>query len=373
MTIDEFRATFAVEPGYLNWAAFGPLSTTVIDDVRVDADLYVSGRQSGIDLLNEHAGEAQDMLSQLLDVPLAWMTHQATTTHGLQQAIYGIRSGAVMASTGEWPSITVGITRAADAMGRITPQFITPPDNMMTPDAIADALTPETTAVVVSLVDFRTGYRTDLGAIRDVIGDDRLLIVDAVQGFGVVQADYAAADVVTGSGYKWLRAGRGAGWASFSDEARSRLDPVLSNVAGIAGGLVLDSVGKPAETAAAFQTSMPDYLACARLVSGLQDVISVGVDTIEAEVGRRTAEVIAIADRFDIDVVTPRGAAQRGGIVALAPRNDGAAMLGASLTNGGLATTTRSGSVRIAVHAGTDDETMRMFEDAVAAYAQHAH
>lgn len=372
MTIDEFRATFAVEPGYLNWAAFGPLSTSVIDEVRVDADLYVSGRQSGIDLVKEHAGEALDLLSQLLDVPLPWMTHQPTTSHGLQHAIYGIRSGSVMASMAEWPSITIGITRAAEALGRITPQFIDAPDTMMTPDAIADALTPETTAVVVSLVDFRTGYRADLGAIRDVIGDDRLLIVDAVQGFGVVQADFAAADVVAGSGYKWLRAGRGAGWASFSDQARHRLDPVLSNVAGLEGGLVLDSVGKPAETAAAFQTSAPDHLACARLVSGLQDIASVGVASIEAEIGRRTAEVIAIADRFDIDVVTPRGAAQRGGIVALVPRNDGAAMLGASLANNGLVTTTRSGSVRVAVHAGTDDDTMRMFEDAVAAFAQHA-
>lgn len=373
MTIDDFRATFAVEPGYLNWAAFGPLSTSVIDDVHVDADLYVSGRQSGIDLVKEHADEALDLLSQLLDVPLEWMTHQPTTSHGLQHAIYGIRSGAVMASMGEWPSITLSIARAADALGRISPQFITPDDNMMTPEAIADALTPETSAVVVSLVDFRTGYRADLGAIRDVIGDDRLLIVDAVQGFGVIEADYAAADVVAGSGYKWLRAGRGAGWASFSDQARTRLDPVLSNVAGLDGGLSLDSIGKPADTAAAFQTSAPDHLACARLVSGLNDVSAVGVSAIEAELARRTAEIIAIADRFDIDVMTPRGAAQRAGIVALAPRNDSAATLGASLANGGLTSTTRSGTVRVAVHAGTDDETIRMFDDAVAAFAQHSH
>ncbi len=40
----------------------------------------------------------------------------------------------------------------------------------------------------VSLVDFRTGYRADLAALRDVIGD-RLLIVDAIQGFGAVDAD----------------------------------------------------------------------------------------------------------------------------------------------------------------------------------------
>ena len=84
---------------------------------------------------------------------------------------------------------------------------------------------------MVSLVDFRTGYRADLGALRDVIGD-RLLIVDAIQGFGVVDADWSAADVVCGNGYKWLRAGRGTGFAWFGERALERIAPVLSGFAG---------------------------------------------------------------------------------------------------------------------------------------------
>ena len=61
---------------------------------------------------------------------------------------------------------------------------------------------------------------------------DRLLIVDAMQGFGAVDADYAAADVVCGNGYKWLRAGRGTGFAWFGERALERIAPVLSGWAG---------------------------------------------------------------------------------------------------------------------------------------------
>lgn len=356
----------------MNWAAFGPLSTSVVSEVAIDAEQFSSGRTSGIELVMGHNAEALDGVSRLLDVPANWMTHQPSTTDALMQAAFGIRSGQVMASMADWPGVTLPIARAAASLGRITPQWVTPQDGFMTPEVIADALTDDTTAVVLSLVDFRTGYRADLGAIRDVIGEDRLLIVDAIQGFGVIDADYSAADVIAANGYKWVRAGRGTGFAAFSPQAREQLDPVLSMTAGLADGPMFDTIGRPADSAQAFQVGPADPLASARLAAGVQDILNVGIDAIEAEVGRLTAHVIATADRFNLDVATPRGAAQRAGIVSVVPRNDGAAMLAASLLNDGVTATVRSGAVRIAVHAGTDDTTMRMFDDAVAAFAQHA-
>ena len=114
-----------------------------------------------------------------------------------------------------------------------------------------DALTDDTQALAVSLVDFRTGYRADLTALREVIGD-RLLIVDAIQGFGAVQADYAAADVVCANGYKWVRAGRGTGFAWFGERALERIAPVLSGFAGTDGDLPVDIVPPPSASAQAF-------------------------------------------------------------------------------------------------------------------------
>jgi selenocysteine lyase/cysteine desulfurase len=283
------------------------------------------------------------------------------------QAIYGI-AGGLMVSRGDFPSLTVAATRAADALGSVEVQWLEPPDGFVTPDAVREALTDETSALAVSLVDFRTGYRADLAALRDVIGD-RLLIVDAIQGFGAIDADWQAADVVCSNGYKWLRAGRGTGFAFFGERALERIAPVLSGYAGVDGGLPLDVVPQPASSASAFTVSGVDSLAAARLATALREVRDVGIDVIESEVVARSGDVMYFADRYEIPVITPREPERRGGIVALAPSPQDAAPLAASLANHGITVTVRGGLVRVAPHVGTAADTMRLFGDALAAFS----
>jgi selenocysteine lyase/cysteine desulfurase len=367
MDLDGFLASFDGEPGYLDWAAFGPLSPSVRSEVHADAELLGSGRRTGIDLVAEHVQEARELLAGLLGAEADQVVLQPSTTYGLMQAMYGL-AGGLMLSRGEYPSLTVTATRAADALGSIDLQWLEPEDGFVTPDLVRAALDDDTRALAVSLVEFRTGYRADLTALRDVIGD-RLLIVDAMQGFGVVDADYAAADVVCGNGYKWLRAGRGTGFAFFGERALERLAPALSGWAGVDGDLPVDVVPLPAASAQAFSVSRPDHLAVARLASALRDVRDVGVDRIDAELAQRAQDVMFFADRYEVPVLTPRDPRSRAGIVTLAPAPQDAGALAASLANHGITVTVRSGLVRVAPHVGTGADTLRLFGDALAAFS----
>lgn len=364
---EEFLGSFDGEPGYLDWASFGPLSPNVRAEVHADAELLGSGRRSGIDLVGEHVREARELLAQVLRTDAEQVVLQPSTTYGIMQALYGL-AGGLMVSRGEFPSLTVAASRAADALGSVDVQWIEPEGGFVTPDAVRDALTDDTRALAVSLVDFRTGYRADLSALRDVIGD-RLLIVDAIQGFGVIDADWAAADVVCGNGYKWLRAGRGTGFAWFGERAVERIAPVLSGFAGVEGDLPLDAVPPPAPSAQAFRVAGEDALAFARLATSLRDILAVGVPMIESELVARSGDVMFFADRYDIPVVTPREAERRAGIVALAPAPQDAAPLAASLANHGITVTVRSGLLRVAPHVGTGADTLRLFGDALAAFS----
>lgn len=366
--LDSFLASFDGEPGYLDWAAFGPLSPAVRAEAQADAQLLGSGRRTSIELVDDHLREARELLATLLGTDASQVVLQPSTTYGVMQAVYGL-AGGLLLSRAEFPSLTVAATRASEALGSIELQWMEPESGFVTPDAVRARLTPETRAVAVSLVDFRTGFRADLPALRDVIGD-RLLIVDAIQGFGVVDADYSAADVVCGNGYKWLRAGRGTGFAWFGDRALERIAPVLSGYRGTeASGLPIDDVPAPAASADAFTVSGADTLAAARLASALQQVADVGVATIESEIASRTADVMFFADRYEVPVVTPREPERRAGIVALAPAPQDAAPLAASLANHGLTVTVRSGLVRVAPHVGTGADTLRLFGDALAAFS----
>lgn len=366
-TFDDYLATFDTEPGYLNWAAFGPLSTSVREEVFADADLLGTGRPSSLALVGERVGEAKELIAELLGAESDEIALQPSSTHGLMHALYGL-SGAVIASTAEFPSVSLTLERAALASrGAVSPRWIAPPDGRVTTDAVAGALDDEVSAVAVSHIDFRTGYRVDLAALRGLIGPDRLLIVDAVQSFGIVDDDYAAADVVVGHGYKWLRAGRGTGFARFSARARERIVPVLSGITGTSAvGLPADQLPDPAASAQAYTVSGPDTLAAARLAVGVRGVRDAGVAAVETGLAERVDAVIEIADRNGIAVSSPRARERRGGIVALAPQEP--ARLAAALANAGLVVTARGSAVRIAPHAGTDAATLELLDEALGAF-----
>jgi len=365
--LDAYLASFDGEPGYLDWAAFGPLSPAVRSEAQGDTELLGSGRRTSIELVADHVREARELVAELIGADAAQVVLQPSTTYGLMHAIYGL-AGGLMLGRGEFPSLTVAAMRASEALGSLQLQWLEPDDGMVTPDVVRDALTDDTRAVAVSLVDFRTGYRTDLSELRDIIGD-RLLIVDAAQGFGMVEADYVAADVVCGHGYKWLRAGRGTGFAWFGDRALERIAPVLSGFRGVDGELPLDTVPAPATSAQAFSVAEADTLAAARLATALREIVEVGVETIESELTARASDVMFFADRYEVPVVTPREPERRAGIVTLEPAAQDAAPLAASLANHGLTVTTRAGRIRVAPHVGTGADTLRLFGDALAAFA----
>jgi len=364
--LESYLDSFDAEPGYLDWAAFGPLSPSVRAEAQADAELLGAGRTSGIDLVFARADEARALLAELLGTTDEHVTLQPSTSHGLQQAIYGL-SGGILISSREFPSLTVTAQRAS-ALGGAEPYWFDPTDGFVTPEAVRDALTDDITAVAVSLVDYRTGFLADLSALRDVIGD-RLLIVDAMQGFGVVDADYSAADVVCANGYKWLRAGRGTGFASFSDRAVERISPVLSGFAAAGGVLGSFPVAPPVEGAQAFAVTAPDHLAAARLATGVRDVRDAGVARIAEIVRGRASDIVAVAEQYGLPVVTPRDPQHHAGIVSLSPEPEDTAPLAAAMANHGVAASLRSGLVRIGAHAGNGAESLRMLTDALAEFA----
>ncbi len=367
-TIEQYRSGFDLEPGYLDWASFGAMSPSVRAEAAADLELLGTGRRTGIDLVMSHRAEAVELLAELAQAAPGSIVFQPSTTDGLMQAVFGV-TGGVVVSRHEFPSLTVAVARAAESLHVVEPQWVDPPAGFMTPEVVAEALTPATTAVALSLVDYRTGYRADLAAIREVIGD-RLLIVDATQGFGVVDADYAVADVVCAHGYKWLRAGRGAAFASFSPRALDELTPVFSGRTGMDIDFPVGTVPEPATGAHRFTVSAPDPLAIARLTAALREIRGAGVDEIERVIATTTDQIVELVDRYGLSLLTPRDAFRRSGIVTVRPDESQVGPLSAMLANHGVTCTTRAGLIRLSAHVGTGADTIDRLSDALAEASQ---
>jgi selenocysteine lyase/cysteine desulfurase len=367
-TIDDLASGFTDEPGYFDFAKWGPISSSVADEQRALTEVQARARFGSEIALTEQSGRVTRAISSLVGFAPDHVVFQPNTSEGLTHTMFGL-TGQVLLSPRDYPSMPVAVTRSAEALRVLEPVWMDLDHDVVTPAVVQRHLTDAVTAVAVSLVDYRTGYLVDLEGIRQVIGD-RLLIVDAIQGFGVVDAPYAVADVVASGGQKWVRAGWGTGFLALSDRALSALTPVFSGVAGselTLGGWYHDR--QPTlPGAAAFQVTNPDPIAQARFATALEDLADVGVAAVSAAVAERATRVIDLADEFAVPVVSPRDEAERAGIVVLEPALDQMTTLTAALINHGVTATVRDTTVRLSVHVSTGDDSFEMLRGAFTSF-----
>ncbi|MGW5052096.1 aminotransferase class V-fold PLP-dependent enzyme [Actinokineospora sp. NPDC004072] len=354
--VDDYLAQFDESVGYLDFARFGPPSRPVVGVV---AELMGRAAGAGVSTVDELMGaddRARDAVGRLLGVGRERVVLLPNTSLGLVQAAFGV-GGRVLVPVGDFPANTYPWARAEQA-GRIRVEWL---GGAATPEAIAGALTDEITVVTVSAVDYRSGYRMDLGALREIVGD-RLLVVDGIQGFGAVEADWGAADVLVAGGQKWLRAGWGTGFAALSERALGRLEPVVTSWAGARDATVFDdAVHEPDATAAMLKITHLSPFAAGALAAAVELVEGVGVAAIEARIAERVGWIDDVVRSAGGQVVA-RGAGILSFAVADLPG------VTATLREHGVAASVRSGRIRLSPHATTTPATIDALRTALAAH-----
>jgi selenocysteine lyase/cysteine desulfurase len=365
IALDDYQQRFDDEPGYLDFARIGPVGRTVLEEQASLSTILATARFGSLAILQTQHDRMRAAVAAHGGFRPDQVVFQPSSSQGLMHAMFGLTGGVALSPT-EFPSLTYAVRRAADALGVLQPLWLDTEGGRVTPGNLREQLTSSVVAVAVSLVDYRTGYLVDLDGIRQVIGD-RLLIVDAAQGFGIVEAPYDVADIVTCGGQKWARAGVGSGFLAVSDRARDHLVPVWSSYVGSADPYSPE-VHDPAPGAAAFQVSHADPVAAGRLAASLEEIAAVGVGVLNAAIAERVSRLIDLADEYALPVVSPRAEAERAGIVVVEPLPEHMTVLAASLHNHGVTATVRDTTVRFAAHATTDEETFSMVRAALVSY-----
>ncbi|MGC7102769.1 aminotransferase class V-fold PLP-dependent enzyme [Amycolatopsis lurida] len=342
-----YLVQFDETPGYLDFARFGPPSHAVLDTTATLLDRSVKAGQSTVDELMLQEVRAKAAVARLCGTDTDHVVLVPNTSTGLFQAAFNA-TGEVLVSASEFPANTYPWARAEQG-GRAKVRWL--PGGYVTPEAVAAALTPEITVVSVSAVDYRTGYRADLGALREVVGD-RLLVVDGIQGFGVVEAPWEVADVLVAGGQKWLRAGWGTGFAVLSDRARERMEPLLSGWTGARDpGLFDDEIHPAADTAASWSISNLSPVTSGAFAAALELVEQAGVGAIEARIAERVGELEEVIRSCGGEIVS--ATERRGGILAFTLGDVPSERVGAALKADGITATVRPEHVRLSPHAST--------------------
>jgi cysteine desulfurase/selenocysteine lyase len=226
-------------------------------------------------------------------------------------------------------------------------------------EKLAEHVDEETSVIVVSYVQYSTGYRFVLKELADLAhAHGALLAVDATQAAGMAPIDVAAddIDILVAGGYKWLCGPFGAAVCWLRPELREEFDPPLVGWRSTVDPYTFDARTMPlAPTARSMEYSTMGYGSAVALGRALEYVNDLGVDRVLAHDQALAARLADGLRALGATVLTPDDDAHRGGIVtARYPGQDGEEVAG-RLNDAGIIVSPRFGATRFSLHYFNDE------------------
>jgi selenocysteine lyase/cysteine desulfurase len=348
---------FSEPIGYIDFAAMGPPSLRVRNAV---AEAYARASEPegpvGPVMLGRYEA-ALARCGRFLGVEPELVTTVPNTSTALFHVAFGIApfGGNIVVPSHEFPTNLYPWLRAA-GMGGPEVRMIDVPDRRVTAGALSDAVDDETRAIAVSAVDYLSGFRPDLGALRE-LADDALLVVDAAQGLGGVVLDLSGADVIAATGVKWLRAGFGSGLMAVSSRAIEMLHSTLTGWWGVEDSFDWDELPphRARDDAERFHDGGPSFFAAAAMAAAVDIIESEGMVVIDAAVMENARAIEDVVRQAGGVVLDPWSEdAERSGIVSFQLADEPATVTMQRLDEAEVTVSLRGDWLRAAPHASTD-------------------
>ena len=244
-------------------------------------------------------------------------------------------------------------TRSADLAREATPE-----------SAILAQIDDRTRLVTVSLVQYGTGLRLDLGKIGQACRERNVLLcIDAIQGLGAVEFDAQAcnADFVMADAHKWLLGPEGIALFYCRAEVMEQLALRQYGWHMVADPCDFDNrAWEPAHSARRFECGSPNMTGIHALHASLELIEDTGMPRIQQRVLDNSRLLIDffLARRGDFELLTPVEAGRHAGIVTFRPRNESAKSLFERLARANVMCAMRGGGVRFSPHYYTPREQL---------------
>jgi selenocysteine lyase/cysteine desulfurase len=341
ISLADLRAEFPALDGgvtYFDWGATGLLARST----RAELDQYFRvlaecPEASALDVHFRYAkvrNDARATLARLLGGSAQDVALTESTTQGIQIASECIRlqrGDNVLVYELDYPAVALPWVMRQRSDG-IEVRFVPCPSGRFEAADLVARIDDRTRVVAVSTLCWVTGALTDLDAIAaETSGRGILLVVDAIQTFGVVPLDVRAvrASFVAAGGLKWLCATPGSGflwvdprvaararparfgfWSGQPSTHRSWQDWLMSGEASLEDEVVFQAQGRSFETG-----GTPNYAAGVGLQTMGRLLERAGLPAILEHVRALGAELIAGLEDLGFPVVTPKDPARRANMV----------------------------------------------------------
>lgn len=363
MQLQAVRDSFPItlESAYFNVAATAPLCAPVVQAI----ERYTDGvAREGAGRYTEWcsvANATRELAARLLAVEMDEIALIRNTSEGMNIVANGLRLGpgdSVLLVHGDFPANVHPWLRCREDGAEV--RFVRPDRmNRIDPEQIVSACDDTTRIVSVSWVSFSNGFRMDLAGLgRALRQRGILLFVDAIQGLGVLPVRNLRehADFVSADAHKWLLAPEGIGLFWVRREVLERLEMTFVSWLSMENPFENDRYEGPLlPDARRFEYATPNTIGIHALHAALKLILDVGLEAIEQHALRLTDRLAQGLEQRGYLVTSPRGEAERSGIIAFQKDGTSSRELCAILRDRGVVTAHRAGGVRASAHLYNDD------------------
>ncbi len=221
---------------------------------------------------------------------LAWVPNVATA---MSQVAFGIDFGSkdeIIVIDQEYPSSIYAWMAVAKQKNLKLTTLTSQSDYSFDFDKLLGSISSQTRVVSLSWVQYQTGTTAPLSEIAQAchrVG--AWLVVDAIQGLGVIPFDFAKSgvDIVCGGGHKWLCGPAGLGFLGVRPEIVEDIAPIIHGASTY--GQIGDPINQsltPHKTAARFETGCPQTANAAAFAAAVRELGEIGLGAIHKEAVR---------------------------------------------------------------------------------------
>jgi selenocysteine lyase/cysteine desulfurase len=259
----------------------------------------------------DYLADANRLLAERLNTTpdrFAYLTNVADATAAIANGIAWQPGDNVVLVQGEYPSFVLPWTRLAQSGVEV--RFAQPNGIETDLDAVEAVIDDRTRALVISHVDFNSGYRNDLAALGVLAhSHGALFVVDASQSLGAIPVDVSAwgIDALVCVGYKWLMGVHGISMLFVSESAQEAIAPTAPGRYSVRSGWPFPEYDLDwAESAIRYQGGALNWIGVCALAESLTLHDEIGPDIITQRVLALTDALIDRLDSLPVTVTSSR-------------------------------------------------------------------
>lgn len=356
---DEIRKLFPITERtvYLNNAAVSPPPTPTLDAVQAQLKDVAENGSAHYRSWMATKERTRKLAADLIGARPDQIAFMRNTSDGLSTVANGLKwrgGDNLVTFRHEFPSNVYPWLRLREAFG-VEVRMCEERDGRIDLDEMIGLIDSRTRVVALSQVQYASGFRADLERVgRAARVQDALLVVDVIQGMGVIPIDVETdlIDVAAAAGHKWLLTPEGVGILYLSDRARERIEPTLVGWTSVPDPDDYDNFDQPWKRGAlAWETGTAPTALIHGLEASLKLLTDTGTARIAAYLENLTEYLCERLDGAKYEIVSSRLAGEKSQIVCIRSKAGMSPMdLYTHLRHRDIVTAPRGGRLRIAPH-----------------------